>query len=35
VGGGVVLSRFNIDYAWQRRSKLGRQIHRLGLRFTL
>ena len=35
VGGGVVLSRFNIDYAWQRRSKLGRDIHRLGLRFTL
>ncbi len=35
VGGGVVLSRFNIDYAWQRRTKLGREIHRLGLRFTL
>lgn len=35
VGGGIVLSRFNIDYAWQRRSKLGNQIHRLGLRFTL
>jgi hypothetical protein len=34
-GGGIVLSRFNIDYAWQRRSKLGREIHRLGLRFTL
>lgn len=35
VGGGIVLSRFNIDYAWQRRTKLGREIHRLGLRFTL
>lgn len=35
LGGGVVLSRFNIDYAWQRRTKLGSQVHRLGLRFTL
>ena len=35
LGGGVVLSRFNIDYAWQRRTRLGNQIHRLGLRFTL
>jgi hypothetical protein len=35
LGGGVVLSRFNIDYAWQRRTRLGREIHRLGLRFTL
>lgn len=35
LGGGVVLSRFNIDYAWQRRTKLGREVHRLGLRFTL
>jgi len=35
LGGGVVLSRFNIDYAWQRRTLLGREIHRLGLRFTL
>lgn len=34
-GGGLVLSRFNIDYAWQRRSKLGADVHRLGLRFTL
>lgn len=35
LGGGLVLSRFNIDYAWQRRTKLGSHIHRLGLRFTL
>jgi hypothetical protein len=35
LGGGVVLSRFNVDYAWQRRTKLGREVHRLGLRFTL
>lgn len=35
LGGGIVLSRFNIDYAWQRRTKLGSYIHRLGLRFTL
>jgi hypothetical protein len=35
LGGGLVLSRFDIDYAWQRRTKLGREIHRLGLRFTL
>jgi hypothetical protein len=34
-GGGLVLSRFNIDYSWQRRTRLGNQIHRLGLRFTL
>jgi hypothetical protein len=35
LGGGLVLSRFNIDYAFQRRTRLGREIHRLGLRFTL
>ncbi len=35
LGGGLVLSRFDIDYAWQRRTKLGREVHRLGLRFTL
>lgn len=35
LGAGLVLSRFNIDYAWQRRTRLGREIHRLGLRFTL
>ncbi len=35
LGGGLVLSRFDIDYAWQRRTRLGNQIHRLGLRFTL
>ncbi len=35
LGAGIVLSRFNIDYAWQRRTRLGRDIHRFGLRFTL
>lgn len=35
LGGSLVLTRFNIDYAWQRRTRLGNQIHRLGLRFTL
>jgi hypothetical protein len=35
VGGGLVLGRFNIDYAWQRRTRLGQDVHRLGLRFTL
>jgi hypothetical protein len=35
LGGGLVLSRFNIDYAWQRRTRLGDDVHRLGLRFTL
>lgn len=35
LGAGLVLSRFNIDYAWQRRTRLGREVHRLGLRFTL
>jgi hypothetical protein len=35
LGGGLVLSRFNLDYAWQRRTRLGREVHRLGLRFTL
>lgn len=35
VGGGIVLSRFNIDYAWQHRTRLGSQIHRVGLRFTI
>ncbi len=35
LGGGMVLSRFNVDYAWQRRTKLGSHVHRLGLRFTL
>lgn len=34
-GGGLVLSRFNIDYAWQKRSSLGDHVHRFGLRFTL
>lgn len=35
VGGGIVLSRFNIDYAWQHRTRLGSQVHRVGLRFTI
>ncbi|HWA58451.1 MAG TPA: hypothetical protein VG692_14415 [Gemmatimonadales bacterium] len=35
LGASLVLTRFNIDYAWQRRTRLGNQIHRLGLRFTL
>jgi len=35
VGGGLVLSRFDIDYAYQRRTRLGREVHRLGLRFTI
>jgi hypothetical protein len=35
LGGGIVLGRFNIDYAWQQRTRLGREVHRLGLRFTL
>lgn len=34
-GGSLVLTRFNIDYAWQKRTRLGGHIHRLGLRFTL
>lgn len=34
-GAGLVLSRFNIDYAFQKRTRLGNQVHRLGLRFTL
>lgn len=35
LGAGVVLSRVNLDYAWQRRTRLGREVHRLGVRFTL
>lgn len=35
LGGGLVLSRFTIDYAWQKRTRLGNDIHRFGLRFTL
>lgn len=34
-GGSLVLTRVNIDYAWQKRTTLGGHIHRLGLRFTL
>ncbi|HTS88351.1 MAG TPA: hypothetical protein VMG41_07640 [Gemmatimonadales bacterium] len=35
LGGGLVLSRLDLDYAYQRRTRLGRDIHRLGVRFTL
>jgi hypothetical protein len=35
LGGGIILSRVSIDYAWQRRTMLGREVHRVGLRFTL
>jgi hypothetical protein len=35
LGGGLILDHVNIDYAWQRRTRLGRDVHRLGLRFTL
>lgn len=34
-GGSLVLTRVNIDYAWQKRTTLGGHVHRLGLRFTL
>jgi hypothetical protein len=35
LGGGIILDRVSIDYAWQRRTLLGREVHRVGLRFTL
>jgi len=35
LGGGLILDRVSLDYAWQRRTRLGREVHRLGLRFTL
>jgi hypothetical protein len=34
-GGGVLLGRVNLDYAYQRRTKLGDHVHRFGARFTL
>lgn len=34
VGGGLVLGRAAIDYAWQRRSGLGERLHLLGVRWT-
>ena len=34
-GGSVVLSRANIDYAYQRRTSLGDYVHRFGVRLTL
>jgi hypothetical protein len=33
-GGGVVLSHLRLDYAFQRRTKLGDHVHRLGARLT-
>jgi hypothetical protein len=35
LGCGLVVDRLGLDYAWQRRTKLGDQVHRLGVRFTL
>jgi hypothetical protein len=35
LGGGVVLSRLRLDYAWQQRTRLGDHVHRFGFRFTL
>jgi hypothetical protein len=35
VGAGVVVDRLGLDYAWQRRTKLGSEVHRFGVRFTL
>ncbi len=34
VGGGLVLGRAAIDYAWQRRSAHGERLHLLGVRWT-
>ncbi len=34
-GAGAVLGRFRIDYAFQRRTLLGNQVHRIGVRWTL
>ncbi len=33
-GGGVVLGRFRADYAYQRGNAFGRDVHRVGLRWT-
>jgi len=33
-GGGVILGRLGLDYAYQRRTGLGGQVHRVGLRWT-
>ena len=33
-GGSVVLSRARIDYAYQRRSAIGRSVHLIGLSWT-
>jgi hypothetical protein len=35
LGGGLVLTRVTIDYAWQPDASFGGDAHRLGLRFTL
>jgi hypothetical protein len=34
-GGGVVLGRLGVDYAYQQRTTLGDQVHRIGARWTL
>jgi hypothetical protein len=33
-GGGVILGRLGLDYAYQRRAGLGGEVHRVGLRWT-
>jgi len=33
-GGSVVLSRARLDYAYQRRSAIGRSVHLFGARWT-
>jgi hypothetical protein len=33
-GGGLVLGRARLDYAYQRRSPLGRSVHLFGFRWT-
>ncbi|MGH7703847.1 MAG: hypothetical protein ACREMO_12195 [Gemmatimonadales bacterium] len=34
-GAGAVLGRLRVDYAFQRRTTLGNQVHRIGVRWTL
>ena len=34
VGGGILLGRVGIDYAYQKRQGLGGEVHRVGLRWT-
>lgn len=33
-GGGILLGRLGLDYAYQRRSGLGGEVHRVGIRWT-